>query len=132
MVKNLPAMRETQVSSLGWEDPLEKEMATHSSVLAWRIPWTEEPGGLRSIESQRIGHDRVNNIHAYINYKGLLCGSAVTNPPAIQETRVRSLGQEYLPEEGMTTHSSILTWRIPWTEEPGGLQSMGSQRVGKN
>ena len=45
-VKNLPAMQETQVPSLGWEDPLEKEMATHSSILAWRIPWTEEPGGL--------------------------------------------------------------------------------------
>ena len=45
MVKNLPAMQETQVPSLGWEDPLEKEIATHSSILAWRIPWTEEPGG---------------------------------------------------------------------------------------
>ena len=48
MVKNLPAMQETQVQSLSWEDPLEKEMATHSSILAWRIPWTEEPGGLES------------------------------------------------------------------------------------
>ena len=51
-LKFLPAMRETQVQSLGWEDPLEKEMATHSSILAWEIPWTEEPGGL-----QRVGHD---------------------------------------------------------------------------
>ena len=49
MVKNLPAMQETQVRSLGWEDPLEKDMATHSSILAWRIPWTEEPSGLQSI-----------------------------------------------------------------------------------
>ena len=48
MVKNLPAMRETWVPSLGWEDPLEKGMATHSSILAWRVPWTEEPGGQRS------------------------------------------------------------------------------------
>ena len=56
-VKNLPAMQETCVQSLGWEDPLEKEMATHSSVLAWRIPWTEEPGGLQSMGSQRVGHD---------------------------------------------------------------------------
>ena len=48
MVKNPPAMQETQVQSLGWEDPLEKEMATHSSILAWRIPWTEKPGGLQS------------------------------------------------------------------------------------
>ena len=53
MVKSLPAMRETQVRPLGWEDPLEEEMATCSSVLAWKIPWTEEPGGLPSMESQK-------------------------------------------------------------------------------
>ena len=56
-VKNLPAVRETWVQSLGWEDPLQKGMATHSSILAWRIPWTEEPGGLQSMGLQRIGHD---------------------------------------------------------------------------
>ena len=54
-------MRETQVQSLGWEDPLEKEMATHSSTLAWKIPCTEEPGGLQSMGSQRVGHDWVTN-----------------------------------------------------------------------
>jgi len=57
MVTDLPAMQETQVQSLGLEDPLEKEMATHSSILAWRIPWTEEPGGLQSMGSKRVGHD---------------------------------------------------------------------------
>ena len=57
MIKNLPAMQETWVQSLGQEDPLEKELATHSSILAWKIPWTEEPGGLQSIGSQRVGHD---------------------------------------------------------------------------
>ena len=57
VVKNLPAMQETQIPSLGWEDPLEKEMAAHSSILGWRIPWTEEPGGLQSTGSQRVGHD---------------------------------------------------------------------------
>ena len=57
LVKNLLAMQETWVRSLGWEDPLEKGMATHSSILAWRIPWTEEPGGLQSRGSQRVGHD---------------------------------------------------------------------------
>ena len=57
MVKNVPAMQETQVRSLGQEDPLEKNMATHSSILAWKIPWTEEPGGLQSMGSQRVGHD---------------------------------------------------------------------------
>ena len=56
-VKCLPAIRETQVQSLGWEDPLEKEMATHSSTLAWKIPWAEEPGRLLSMGSQRVGHD---------------------------------------------------------------------------
>ena len=56
-VKNSPAMQETQVQSLGWEDPLEKGMATLSNILAWRVPWTEEPGGLQSSGSQRVGHD---------------------------------------------------------------------------
>ena len=56
-VKNLPAVQETWVRSLGWEDPLEKEMATHSSILAWKISWTEEHGGLQSMGSQRVGHD---------------------------------------------------------------------------
>ena len=56
-VKNLPAVQETRVRSLSWEDPLEKEMATHSNILAWKISWTEEPGGLQSMGSQRVGHD---------------------------------------------------------------------------
>ena len=56
-VKNLPAVQETRIRSLSWEDPLEKEMATHSSILAWRISWTEEPGRLQSMRSQRVGHD---------------------------------------------------------------------------
>ena len=56
MVKNLPAMQDTQVQSLGWEDPLEKGMTTHSSILAWRIPQTEEPGGLRSMGSQKTSN----------------------------------------------------------------------------
>ena len=57
MVKHLPAMQETLVQSLGQEELLEKDMATHSSILAWRIPWTEEPGGLQSMGSQRVRHD---------------------------------------------------------------------------
>ena len=63
MVKNLPALQETQVQSLGQEDPLEEEMATHSSILAWRIPWTEEPGGLQSMGSQRVRHNWVTNFY---------------------------------------------------------------------
>ena len=57
VVKNLPTIQETQVRSLGQEDPLEKGMATHSSILAWKIPWTEEPGGPQSMESQRVRYD---------------------------------------------------------------------------
>ena len=57
MVKNLPAMQDARIRSLGWEDPLEKGMATHSSILAWRIPRTEESGGLQSMGSQGVGHD---------------------------------------------------------------------------
>ena len=57
MMKNLPALKEAWVASLGWEDHLEKGMATHSHILAWSIPWTEEHGGLQSMESQRVGHD---------------------------------------------------------------------------
>ena len=56
-VKHLFTMRETWVRSLGWEDPLEQEMAIHSGIIAWKIPWTEEPGRLQSMESERVGHD---------------------------------------------------------------------------
>jgi len=62
-VKCLPIMRETRVQSLGQEDLLEKEMATYSSILAWKIPWTEEPGRLQPMGSERAGHDRVTSLH---------------------------------------------------------------------
>ena len=61
-VKRLPTMQETWVQSLGWEDPLEKEMATHSSILAWKIPWTEEPCRLQSMGSQRVRHVRATSL----------------------------------------------------------------------
>ena len=64
-VKNLPAMQETHISSLGWKDPQEKGMAKPSSILAWKIPWTEEPGGLQSMVLQRVKHDRVANTLTY-------------------------------------------------------------------
>ena len=63
-VKNLPVVQETWVQSLGWEDPLEKEMATHFSILAWKISWTEEPGGLQSKGSQRVRHNWVTNTYS--------------------------------------------------------------------
>ena len=68
MVKSLPAIQETWVQSLGWEDPLEKEMATHSSILAWTTPWMEEPGGLQSMGSQRVRQNWVTNTERLIYY----------------------------------------------------------------
>ena len=65
-VKSLPAVQETGVQTLGQEDPLEKEMATHSSILAWEIPWSEEPGGLQSMRSQRVVHDWVSNTFTWL------------------------------------------------------------------
>ena len=111
------------VISLDWEDPLENEMETHSSILACRIPWPEEPGGLQYMGSQRVEHNWVTST------LGLSWAQMVKNMPAMLKTWVRSLGWEDLPEKGMGSYSSILAWRIPWTREPDGLPSMGSQRV---
>ena len=72
MVKNLPAMWETRVQPLGWQDPLEKRIATQSSLLAWRNPWTEKPCGLQSMGLQRVGHDWVTNTHV-IMISGTWC-----------------------------------------------------------
>ena len=71
MVKNLPGMQETWVQSLAWEEPLEKGKAAHSTILVWRIPWTEEPGGLQSMGSQRIRHDRAE-AHGNENLFGVI------------------------------------------------------------
>ena len=68
MVKRLPTMQETRIQSLGREDPLEKEMATHSSTLAWKIPWMEEPGRLQSMGSQRVKHNRATSLHFFKVY----------------------------------------------------------------
>ena len=121
-------MWETWVRYLGQEDPLEKEMATHSSILAWRIPRTEEPGGLQSSGSQKES-DTTERLHFHFHF--LITGEAqmVKNLPAMQETRVQPLGWENPMEEGVATHSSVPAWRIPCTEEPGGPQSIGSQRI---
>ena len=68
MVKHLPAVQETRVQSLGWEDPLEKEMATHSSTLPWKIPWTEEPGRLQATGLQRVGPNWATSLQLHFNY----------------------------------------------------------------
>ena len=129
-VKNLPAMWEAWVWSLGQEDPLEKEMATHSSILAWRIPWTEEPGGLQFMGLKRVRHDWVTKHKRQI--KGFPNCSVVKKIcNAGDVSSILGLGRfpwgrawqpipVFLPEES------------PRTEEPGRLQSMGSQRVRYN
>ena len=129
MVKNLLAVQETKVRSLGQEDPLEKEMATHSSILAWETPWTEKPGTLQSMGSQRVGHYWATNTIQFFKTFTFVLGwwfsqcfliaQLVKNLPAVQETWVRFLGWEDTLEKKMATHSSTLAWRIPWIEEPG-------------
>ena len=76
-VKNLPALQETWVRFLGWEDPLEKEMATHSSILAWEIPWTEEPGRLQSMRLQRVGPDLAAEATATTLVDAVACRGAL-------------------------------------------------------
>ena len=100
---------------------LKKERATHSSILAWRIPGTGEPGGLPSLGSHRVGHDRSDlaTAAAELN-RASLVAQMVKNLPARRETWIRSLTQEDPLEKEMATHSSILAWRIPWREEPCG------------
>ena len=108
-VKSLPVMWETWVWSLGWEDALEKEMATHFSILAWRIPWTEEPHGLQSMGSQRVRHDWVTHFHfhtaCHTGYTSLYLG-----PPKTDRSWWRGLTEcGYWRREWQTT--SVL-W--PW------------------
>ena len=89
LVKNLPAVQETWVQSLGWEDPLENKMATHSSTLAWKISWTEEPGGLQSMGSQRIGHDRATN--TYLHFLTYICVWGVRRERVNDKAKVASV-----------------------------------------
>ena len=111
---------------------LEKEMATHSSVLAWRIPGT----GAWWVPSSRkwlmwlSSSSTWNILQDRPHFGASLMAQRLKRLPPMRETWVRSLGQEDPLEKEMATHSSILAWRIWWTEEPGGLQSTGSQRVG--
>ena len=109
--------QETHVRSLGWEDLLEKGMTTHSSILAWRMPWTEKPGGLQSMGLQSVRHDWVPNTFRWLNSKESTCQVW------------RSLVQEDPLEEEMVTHPSILAWEIPWTIETYGRPSMGLKTV---
>ena len=79
LVKNLPAVQETWVLFLGWDDPLEKEIATHSSIIAWEIPWMGDPGNLQSMGSQRIGHDWATSLYLLSKKMGCLSGCLVAS-----------------------------------------------------
>ena len=121
------------IRSLSWKDPLEEVMAACSNIDAWRISWTEESGrlGLQCCKELDTT-EATQHTHTQAKYQASLVAWTVKNLPAIQETQVQSLSWEDPLEKGMVTHSSILAWRIPWTEEPGGLQFMGSHRVRHN
>ena len=111
---------------------LEKEMTTHSSVLAWRIPGTGEPGGLPSTGSHRVRHDWSDlAAAAAVCDMGFAHSSGLENPPASAGEVGWSLGREDRLEKEMATHSSILAWKIPLTEEPGGLQFIGHKELAK-
>jgi len=128
VVKNPPAMQETLVRALGQEDPLGKEMATYSSILAWRIPGKMEWNGLQCMGWQRIGHNWATNTQW--QFRGFPGGISGKEPAGQckrhKRPQVQSLGQEEPLEEDIATHFSILAWRI---EETGGLQSTGLQSV---
>ena len=159
MVKSLPAMLETRLLSLGWEDPLEEGMqptpvflpgkSPGQTSLAGYNPWgckdsdTTERLRTRMIEKTFAGRSNSFKqmfIFPFLNLfnwrltalQASLVAQRLKHLPAMREAWVWSLGQEDPLEKEMATHSSILAWRIPWTEEPGGLQSTGSQRVRYN
>ena len=145
MVKNLPVMQEIWVQSQGWEGPLEKGMATHSSILAWRIQWTEEPGGLQSMRLQRVGHNWVTFTFAlYIyTYVCIRCEKLAhvimeadkspdlqlagwssrkatgvvprQRPTGLTSKKVTVSLEVQRQGKEMATHSSVFAWRIPWT-----------------
>ena len=124
-VKHLPVMWKTQVWSLSREDPLEKEMATHSSILAWRIPWTEEPDGLQPMGSQRVGHNWATSLSLSLGYVGLICSTwdlSLQSMDSWVMTRGLSCSLEYGildPWPGIKTLSAALQGGILTAGPPG-------------
>ena len=118
-LKRLPTMQETQVRSLGWEDPLEKEMATHSSTRAWRIPWREEPGRLQSMGSQRVGHDWATSLleKAMAPHSSTLAWKI---PWAEEPGRLQSMGSLGDGHDWVTSLSlfTFMHWRRKWHPTP--------------
>ena len=149
MVKCLPAMQKTQIQSLGQEDPLEKEMAPHSSTLAWKILWTEEPGRLPSMESQRVGHDWVTSLYLYFTFNGRTVAEAENSntlgtwckelthwkrPWCWEWLKARREGNGR-GWDGWMASPTQWTWVWVnsgswwWTGRPGVLQSTGLHRI---
>ena len=127
-VKHLPTMRETWVQSLGREDPLEKEMATHSSILVWKIPWADMPGRLLSVHGVTKSRTRLSNF-TLLHFLVPMVKNSPANAGDIRD--VGSVpGLRRSPGGRHSNHSSILAGRIPWTEVPGQLWFIGSQRLG--
>ena len=120
MVKNLPAMQETQIQSLGQEDPLEKGMATLSSILAWRIPRTEEPGTLQSKRSQRVGHDWATNTLTFTFHTH-------THTYTIQFSSVQSLSRVWLYSAIKKKKNEIMSSAATWADLDVITLSEGSQ-----
>ena len=139
MVKHLPTMQETRVGSLGREDPLEKEMAPHSSTIVWKIPWTEEPGRLQSMGSQRVGQDWATSLslcHALPK-----CASYKQGVDSLEKTLMlggiggrRRRGRQRMRWQMASPTRRTWVWVNSgswwWTGRPGVLRFMGSQRVG--
>ena len=123
LVKNPPAKQETWVQSLGWEDPLEKEKATHSSILAWRIPWTMEVHGVANSGTRLSDF----HFHQHLGFPHGASGRTCLLIQEMQQIWVQSLVREDPLQEGVAIHSSTLAWRILWPEESGGLQSDTTQ-----
>ena len=112
-VKNQPAVQETWVQSMGWEDPLEKGMTTHSSILAWRIPWTEEPGRLESMGSQRVLHDWAINTHTTPLILGL--GGWTGEGTEVLLAAVTICSDFKAQEEEMCHYFSLFPFYLPWS-----------------
>ena len=121
-------MWETWLRTLSWKDPLEKEIATHSSILAWRISWMEEPGRLQSMRSQRVGHNWTTSLYTLRVNRVSQVVLVVKNPPGNagdieDESSIPGSGNPL--EEDMATHSSVLAWRIPWKRSLVGCSQRG-------
>ena len=115
-VKCLPAIQETWVQSLGWEDTLEKEIATHTSILAWRIPWIEEPGGLQSMGSQRVRHNWATNTHTHTHTHIITSGELMLTNHRIQTTHLDGLASWWARNHSwfsLLHQSPSFTYRVP-------------------